>query len=551
MSEKIILEGIKDLEQFEREVVNPLNEGANYNNKLYWVLKGYQEYLNNNSSAEERPYQPNYAAMCCVRRNNFLGWSMRTGKTLTSILMIYGLYQSSLLNIRPKSIHIAVPNILASMSWQKELSRFPKFKDSYTVVSTKKELLTATTQIIIYSHDFPKRKLDDNNKISKLLASYRPVVLIVDEIHGLKNANSLRTKELRKVRDTSRRVLALSGTPSEGNLKDIHNIMEFVYRSYWPFASSTEFSKQFSENEVLGVNYLSGKNLQGNDKVKTLAQLNSSRLPQYFNLVSRFLHRLTLYDPEVSECVSFPESEVITHPVTPKQSQLEGYKNYLDRHHEILNRVARGKGQRAMAEALRIINPLIELSNFPTVQGVPPKVEKTLEIIQASKGKVVIFCNRVTSAYVVSEYLKSRLPGQVIRVYAQDEREDPVSLDESKRIERVYQFQYNPKIRVGVFSFNIAYQAIELSQASDAILYCLPWSSLKILQGISRPLGPDNPHSTVKLHYPYHPGFIDEYQMLLAVNKIKGIRKSIDFDLGITEKETLSPIEAIRKLLNN
>jgi superfamily II DNA or RNA helicase len=520
-----------------------------------WFLRrtqeGYTKYLLNNPIADVRAYQYQYAAVMCCRRYNMMGWQQRVGKTLSCLLVLYGLYKEKLDVMRAKSVHISVPSILASMSWVTELKRMPVFRDKFAVVTSDKELKETLAPIIIYSHDFPKGKVRGKSyQRSKVLAKLRPNMLIVDEIHGLK-AKSLRTQHMMIVRNSSRRVLGLTGTPSEGTLNEIHTLMNFIYESRWAYRKAEHFVNQFGTKEKLTANYLYGSQHQQGAPEKFLQQLDVNKMPEYYRLMQSFMHRVNISDPEVESCITVPETQALMHVVTPTAAQLRDQQTYIAEHRLQLERAANAKGARQQAEALQLINPLINLANQWIEDNTSPKLQSVLDIVDKAEGKVVIFCQRVKSAWLVTEALRRHLGvDKVTRVYAKDEAEEIVELSQEQRIERVTAFQYDDNVKAGVFSINLASEAIELNQASDVIFYCLPWSSIRIRQAISRPVGPGNPYELVKLHYLYHKGFIDEYQVMLAVSKIKTSRALADYDIEVTSDSDLSPTDAIRKLLS-
>ena len=547
----LIIDDDETLNQLTLQKQPGLQNLTSYEWFLRRTQEGYAKYLLANPIADVRPYQYEYAAIMCCRRYNMMGWQQRVGKTLGCLLAIYGLYSPILPTMRAKSIHIAVPSILASMSWVAELKRFPGFSELFTVVTTVKQLAAAQTPIIIYSCDFPKGKVRSRKcNRSKVLAKLRPNLLIVDEIHGLK-AKSLRTQHMMIVRNSSRRVLGLTGTPSEGTLNEIHNLMHFIYKSRWPYRKAEHFVNQFGAKEKLTANYLYGRQHQQNAPEKFLQQLDASKMPEYYRLMQCFMHRVNISDPEVESCITVPDTEAVMHVVKPTDKQLKEQQTYIAEHRVQLERAANAKGARQQAEALQLINPLINLANQWIENNSSPKLEALVEIVERAEGKVVIFCQRVKSAWLVSEALRRSLGrDKVIRVYAKDEAEEIPELSQEQRIERVTAFQYDKNVKVGVFSINLASEAIELNQASDVIFYCLPWSSIKIRQAISRPVGPGNPFDIVRLHYLYHQGFIDEYQVILAVSKIKTAKALADYDIEVTENADLSPTDAIRKLLS-
>lgn len=516
------------------------------------IERGYAEYLAANLRANPREYQLNYAAVMCSRRFNFMGWQMRSGKTLTTLLVIYGLYEEKLDNLRPKSIHIVVPSILASMSWVYELSNFPSLKDKFAVIKTQKDLENTKAAIIIYNYDFPKGRLKGSKAHkSNKLAKLRPNLLVIDEIHGLKR-NTLRTEHMLRIRRTSRRVLGLSGTPSEGTLVEIHTLMNFIYQELWPFKKAEHFTQRFSIKQKLSSNYLSGSQNKDVGPEKYVQQLDVMRMPEYYHLIQRFMHRLNLSDPEVADSITVPETNAVIHRVIPTQEQQQIQDAYVAQHRTQLLRAIAAKTVKQKAEALKLINPLVEIANQYISESSSPKLDKVVELVNQAEGKVIIYCHRVMSARLTAQILRNAIGEEkVIRVFAKDINEDPQILDQDQRIERISQFQYNDEVKVGVFSINLASEAIELNRASDVIFYCLPWSSIQIRQAIARPVGPGNQHRLVKLHYLYHKGFIDDYQVQLTTTKIKSSKILADFDIEYDQSQDLSPTEAIKQLLSS
>jgi len=378
--------------------------------------------------------------------------------------------------------------------------------------------------------------------------------MIVDEIHGLKK-NTARTKHLWYIRHKTRRVLGLTGTPTEGDLGEMHNLLQFVYKKYWIYETTESFSRHYGKKEKLGSNYLlSRARIDDSSPEKYLRQLDIDKIPKYYHLLNRYIHRLNINDEEVRSCMTVPETEAILHKIITSASQGEEYKKYIDEHRDKLIRASQGVTIKHRAEALQLINPLIRLCNSPIHLDLDrlPKIDKVIEIVEEAKGKVIVYCDRVDSAWMCTKALRDKFPQQVIRLYATDEREEISKQSEEERINSVVRFQSDESIRVGVFSINLASQAIDLNQASDIIYYCLPWSSIKIQQSISRPVGPGNPYKVVKIHYLYQEGLIDEYQVLLAVNKIKSARLMMDYEVDINEaEEDLSPTDIARLLLAN
>lgn len=559
MDNLLILESAKDFEKLTYIPDNPLEGSKAYEPFLQRAKKAYDVYHKTFVGSDYRPYQPEYAALMCLRRYNIMAYGMGCAKTSISLLTISVLY-GDLFNklrgvlVRPGLVHITVPSLLSAGRWIEELERMPSLKDHYQVISKERQLESCTKPILIYTHDFAKGsclKPGTTHKIkrSRFIGRYRrPAYLIIDEGHGLKSTTD-RTKNLKYIRDRSRRVLLLSGTLSDGNLAQIHNICSFVYKRHWPYKTAQTFSQIYGQKARLPTNYLYGSAKQKNLPEKYLQQLDKTKIASYYNLVNRFIHRVRIDEPQVAAYVTIPEQDVQIHALQPTDEQITKLKEYVTTHKQQLIAAA-STGNTHTAEALRLIHPLIRLCNSPT--EVTHKARKVLELIKASEGKVIIFCSYVPSSRLLTEYLSRHLePRSVVRLYAQDIYVTPRQLSAEQRQERVNAFQYDSAVKVAVLSTNLASESIDLTKASAVIHYCLSWSSIKLLQSTARAVRPGNRNKKVSIHYLFQKGMIDEHQVALSIEKIKGSKLLLDYEVDSSADQDLSPSEVIRRLLAN
>lgn len=509
----------------------------------------YKALVEAHSELEYRQYQIDDAAILCTRRNHVITHGLGLGKTTISLLAAHALYWPTALR-KAGDIHIVVPNLLSAQRWIEELDRLnalPSISTYYQVVRTERELLASHAPVLIYTHDFPKNKAKTLSGkrayISRLLAKrYRPKMVIIDEAHNCQ-ANTLRTEHLNYLCRIAHRRVALTGTLTE--LPHVYQVCSLVYGNYFPFANIATFTKRFSQKHKLHTNY-AGR--VGDDAPERyLRKLDVSRAPEYYDLMRSYVYRVNVDDPHVSSCVTRPKPKVLMHKVAPTVEQLDLHNAYIKMHQHQL-RLAQ-VGRRSNADALRLIVPLIQVANCPT--ELSNKLLRLGELVKQSKGKVIVFCSYVLSARLVTDYLRSLLdPVSVIRLYAKDTQAIPPELTQQQRVDLVSAFQYDPNVKVGVFSINLAAESIDLTSATDVIYYCSGWSSIKIQQSLSRAVRPGNRNPVVNTHYLYTSGLIDEHQITLAVEKIKGSKLLMDYDLGVDEAaDDLSPAQAIRRLL--
>lgn len=546
----IIVTDPEDLESYKLIEENLLNQRQAYEMYKVKISKLYNRLIKNNERLEHREYQVEDAALLCCRRHHVLTHGLGLGKTNITLLALYALYYP-MSNRRPGSIQIAVPNLLAANRWVEDINRINELLSEpidFEVIKKDKQLRSSTAPIFIYSQDFPKNKCraltSPKGNVCRWLRKHRkPSCFIIDEVHNCQS-NSSRTKQISLLASVAKRRIALSGTLTE--LKHVQNVCSnIVYKKHFPYDDPRTFTKNFSLKQKLTTNY-TGR-LSHSSPEKYLRQLDTRKAPEYYNLMRRYIYRVRVDDPQVKKCITIPESIIQMHSVESTLKQYAAHTEYINEYRNQLN-LATHQGD---AKSLKLIVPLIKIANESPLDHPTNKLIKLSELVSNSANKVVIFCHYISSARTVTRYLQRMLgEDKVVRLYASDPQEVPTSLTQDMQLERQSRFQYDPLIKVGVFSINLASQSIDLTSASDVIYYCCGWSAIQIQQSLKRAVRPGNPNKQVNSHYIYTKGLIDTHQVSLAIEKIKSSRILMDFDLDdITNNNDLSPAEAVRKLL--
>ncbi len=548
---RLIIDNPVDLltyEVVEENLLSDLEVTKHYQQK---IAKFYSSLINHfHPQLEYRPYQVDNAAVVCSRQRHILTHALGSGKTNTALLALVALYGVDPQG-RPGRFHIVVPNLLSAQRWIEELERFNDLEPvclSYAVIKTEKDLINCRAPIIIYNHDFPKRSCrtikGKRNFMSRLLGRrYRPAYMVIDEAHNLQSG-SARTDHLHYVCSRAKRRVALTGTLTE--LPHVFQLCQLIYGRYFPYNDLASFTRRYSTKSKLQTNYTG--QVGENAPERYIQKLDPLKAPEYYELMRRYVHRVRIDDPNVASCITIPKNEVKLVSVLPTEEQMEIHSAYVQAHQNALKL----ESARENAAALRLIGPLIQVANCP-VNG-SNKLTKVTELVANAKGKVIVFCSYVLSARLVTATLRQALgDDKVLRLYAQDSEVLPRILSQEDRVELISRFQYDPNIKAGVFSINLTAESIDLTAASDVIYYCMPWSSIKIQQSLSRAVRPGNKNPMVNTHYVYTSGLIDQHQVMLATEKIKSSRLLMDYDLGddVTEAalQDLSPAQAIRRLL--
>jgi len=121
--------------------------------------------------------------------------------------------------------------ILEDLFGGKEIS-FDEFDSAATIVRKEKQLASAKHRMATLA---PVRdRLWD--------------MIVIDEAHSIKNHSSKRTKNVKKLKGKFR--MALSGTPMDGKLEDLHSIMDWVAPGL--FESRTRFLQKHAEFDFWG-----------------------------------------------------------------------------------------------------------------------------------------------------------------------------------------------------------------------------------------------------------------------------------------------------------
>jgi hypothetical protein len=569
---KAKLTTLSDLECNYLELYQPslLTALPEYQIFLAEAWKHYNGFLKE-AGSNIYPYQPEYAALYCCRRKNLCCGAPGVGKTIISALTIAIIYGSTLGTLRPGTIQILAPSWLSAASrWLVDLNKIPCLVGQVEVIRSQKDALSSTKPIWIYSMDFLKRRAQGVTKkksrpfISRWLVSsgLQANYLIVDEVHNFKPGTK-RTHHLNYYRHRAKRILALTGTPSDGRLALIHRCCSLVYGSAWPYHGypTKSFAKVFEVRRQVDSTYATGLEVT-DDNVEIvappryLAQLSAAKLADYYELIRRFIHRIKLDDPNVAGVCKTPTAQMIVERIKPTRLQKRLYNRILNRRLSDINTLAT-YGQDKV-ELIALMQPLIRAASAPWLEE--PFVytskfrclEKILTSADAKNEKVVVFSGIVGATNKISHYLRLIYGEEkVVRIYATDPDYHPRTMSPIAREEALNQFLFDPKVKFAVISLRLGCESIDLTSATYLVFWDYPWQSIILQQAIRRVVRPGSVSNEVNVYLLTHEGMIDEHQLNLALRKIQGTSLLVDFDASnITQSElgTLDPV-TVAKLL--
>lgn len=524
-----------ELDSFEYMHPNVLTLGYEYAKRRANEL--YADLLREHPELENRPYQPELAAIYASRTRDICAGGQGLGKTLITALCIQITHDVS--NLSPGSIHIIVPALLyAKCRWLEDFHKFNTLQGYVEVISSEKQILTSKAPIWIYTMDFPKnksKKLKDKAKpfLSRLMKNRCKNLeyLIVDEAHHFMKS-SLRSKHLSYLRRGAKRVLFLSGTLSDGQLSKMHFLLRVVYGAAWKTTES-EFLRDFQTTTKSKTNYLTGEEELTDLPTRYLSHLSIFKIPDYFDLVRNKIHRVTLDNSFVKHVVRLPKPNVNVELLTLEPAHLAEYKDLVrQRLSEMQACRAYGSSIVGQSKALQAIQPLIACSNFPANYQ-PAKLQRLVELVEefASRGlKTVVFNNYVGSGRIAHQTLANYFgENKVIRMYAEDELENPKVMGSEKRSEVLSKFLYDPDIIAGVFAIRLCGESIDLTKASAVIYYDPGWDVIKQAQATSRVVRPGAINPFVEIRYLVHQGTIDQHMYSLSRQKQEQMDLLLDF----------------------
>ncbi|MDR1929918.1 MAG: DEAD/DEAH box helicase [Treponema sp.] len=180
-----------------------------------------------------RPYQfRGYNWACSLLLAGFgavLADDMGLGKTVQSIAALLRLKEEGLLG--DKCLVVAPASLLEN--WERELGRFAPSLAVSRYHGTRRSL-AAESDVYLTTYQTAVR---DSEKLMG-----RPFsLLIVDEAHLMKNAETRGSKTVKQLRSQYR--LALSGTPVENRLEDLRSLFEFILPGY--LGSQARFKESY------------------------------------------------------------------------------------------------------------------------------------------------------------------------------------------------------------------------------------------------------------------------------------------------------------------
>jgi uncharacterized Zn finger protein/superfamily II DNA or RNA helicase len=389
--------------------------------------------------ASLRPYQKRgYHWICSLLLAGFgcvLADDMGLGKTVQSIAVLLRLREEGLLQDR---CLIVAPAALLE-NWERELNRFAPSLQVIRYHGASRRL-AGEAQVFLTTYQTAVR---DAAQLQKHPFS----LLIVDEAHLMKNAETRGARTIKQLRSQYR--LALSGTPVENRLEDLRSLFDFILPGYLGTAA------QFKEEYRIPIEVLRQK-----EKAAALRKITGPFLLRRLKTDRAII-------PDLPEKISVNEYAALE----KEQAALyEGIVAETMEKSETLDPKDRPSLVLALLTALKQVcdHPRVYDKESPPVSRLSGKALLLLTLLQeilANREKVLIFSQYVETLACLQSIIQNEL-GEGTLIYHG-------GLTQKERSEAIRRFQDEGAFRIFLVSLKAGGLGLNLTAASRVIHYDL------------------------------------------------------------------------------
>ncbi|MCL2880709.1 MAG: DEAD/DEAH box helicase, partial [Treponema sp.] len=390
-------------------------------------------------TAKLRPYQNRgYNWVCSLLLSGFgciLADDMGLGKTVQSIAALLRLKEEGLL---ANGCLVIAPAALLG-NWEKELARFApslgvsRYHGARRSLDRKQDVFLTTYQTAV--RDAAKLREESFS------------LLIVDEAHLMKNADTHISRTVKQLRSNYR--LALSGTPVENRLEDLRSLFDFILPGY--LGSAAEFREQF--------------------RVPIEVMRNARQAEVLRKITAPFLLRRLKTDKTIIK--DLPEKIVVNEYASLEKDQAALYESVVN---GIMEKSKDIDPKERPALVLSLLTSLKQICDHPRVfdkespavsalSGKAQLLLALLEGITANREKTLVFSQYVETLECLRSIIIKEL-GEAPLMYHG-------GLSQKTRSETITAFQNDPAARIMLVSLKAGGLGLNLTAASRVIHYDL------------------------------------------------------------------------------
>jgi SWI/SNF-related matrix-associated actin-dependent regulator 1 of chromatin subfamily A len=431
------------------------------------------------------------------------------GKTLVADEMGLGKTAQALawLQLHPelRPAIIVVPASL-KLNWKKEAEMWmsdPKVQ----VLSGTKATLPIVGEIIIINYDILKNKFEKyiepitkkkkerelpNTGWVDFLKEIKPKVIIIDEIHYIKERKTHQTKAIQKLCKKIPHIIGLSGTPIINRPMESFNFLSIIAPNEFP--SGWKFAQKYCGAKHNGF----GWDFTGASHTDELHK--------------KLTDGIMIRRMKADVLTDLPDKIRSFTPV-----ELKNEKNYRKAESNFIAYIREMKGNKA-AEKAKGAEALVQIEILKQVsvqEKLPACIEWIKDFLEVNGHKLVVFANH---KFVIDE-LMNAFPDISVKI------DGSVSPDKRQGI--VDTFQTDPKTRLFIGNIQAAGVGITLTAASTVAFIELPWSPGLLDQAEDRchRIGQKD---NVNIHYLLAPGTIEDRIAQLLDSKRNVIGQVLD-----------------------
>jgi superfamily II DNA or RNA helicase len=390
--------------------------------------------------ADLRPYQKRgYNWVCSLLAAGFgciLADDMGLGKTVQSIAVCLRLKEEGLLT---DPVLVVAPASLLE-NWERELDRFAP---SLTVGRYHGAGRRFKNGIDIFLTTY-QTAVRDTAKLTEHAFS----LLIVDEAHLLKNAETRGSRTVKSLRSCYR--FALSGTPVENRLEDLRSLFDFILPGY--LGTADRFKKEY--------------------RYPIEVERRKDKAGELKRITAPFLLRRLKTDKAIAG--DLPDKISINEYAALEKGQAALYENIVAGAMEKSARTEEGAGRSALI--LTLLTSLKQVCDHPRVydkespavsvlSGKAQLLTVLLEEILTNREKVLIFSQYVETLDCLQAIIQNEL-GEAAPVYHG-------GLAQKKRNQVIDRFQTDPACKILLVSLRAGGLGLNLTAASRVIHYDL------------------------------------------------------------------------------
>jgi len=440
--------------------------------------------------AEFRPYQKaGFDFLVHLSKHNLggiLADDMGLGKTLQTLAWLEWMRQNRGKNSSPALV-ICPASVLHN--WRREANRFvPTLKVLVLESGSARHNLRKQIpeyDLIVTNYALLRRDLE-------ALQKYTFSAVVLDEAQFIKNPDAQITQSVKQLNAEHR--LALTGTPLENRLLDLWSIVDFVQPGY--LGNQQKFSEKYDPK---------GENAEDEQRIAR-RRLSAKLRP----LLLRRLKKDVAHD--------LPDRIEQRRDCELDESQRKLYLAELRRSREQVMQVVAEKGVgRSTIHVLAALTRLRQICCHPQLVGNDSPSGKTetffelLELLRVDKQKVLVFSQFVQMLRILEKECHQRqIPTHILT----GETKDRQLVTE--------QFQNDPNSAVFLLSLRAAGTGLNLTTASNVILYDPWWNPAVEAQAIDRSHRIGQTH-TVNAYRLITPGTVEEKIWDLQQRKAKTI----------------------------